>query len=142
MTLKTIKEKLEIDNPKRYVDGYYQLSKKQKQLWVLGLFLIGVIFFCIKSLFLDGHISFITKIVASFVSSLLITILSFFVAFCLFCSIRIANKITDKMQLKSILKINQSVFLYQAWTIFLILIIIAIIFKIPLHYISPLLNLQ
>ena len=139
--LKTIKEKLEIDNPKRYIDGYYQLSKKQKWLWLLGLFLVGVVFACgrvfvltdiIKSSF---DVMFIVVVLGSlsFVAVSLIPALLFYH---IFRNSAKYSSVEDRMDLEKNPN-KKAVIFYQLWTIFFIVVLISIIFGIPFKSFIP-----
>ena len=127
--LKTIKEKLEMNNPKRYIDGYYQLSKKQKWLWVLGLFLMGVVFSIVRLLLNDKVSSFGVDLISCIIGSTLIEVASFALAFFFYRPYSFFNKKEER----KILAKKTLVVLYQLWTVFLIVIMLAITFKIPFN---------
>lgn len=75
--IKTLREKLELDNPDRYINGYYQLSKKQKKLWVGGLFLGAWVFAIVRFIVSDKEYSFDVVLITSVLCSIAIVFLSF-----------------------------------------------------------------
>lgn len=127
--IKSIKDKLEIDNPNKYKDGYYQLSKKQKRLWISGLFFVGLMFFFIKSpndkyslnIVLAGDAIFAFVILAvSFIYSSLCYYPSFYF-------------LHTKKERKEIAE-KTTIILYQIWTVCLIIMMSLIIFNINYTY--------
>ncbi len=108
--LLAIKKKFELN-----IDGYYQLSRKQEVLWVLGLFVIAIIFSFIMELFTVKKYRFgvptiaytICLIISSFVMA------SPWLGFCIFTK-------------------KSKIVIYQIWTAFFVFMMIVLIFKIDL----------
>jgi hypothetical protein len=141
---KKIKQKLDLNNSKKYIDGYYQLSKKQQSLWVAMLFGISMVFIILRFLQMGAKSSFVVTIISMFIASFLLMIISFVPAFMwswidgkvATSFFRSTKKQLISKNLKDNLRVRKIVF-YQLWTAFLVLTIIAIFLKIPLQVINP-----
>jgi hypothetical protein len=116
--LKIIKEKLEIDKKERYVDGYYQLTRKQKVWWAIGWFVLVVGFVFVSSFF-DRNNSLLAFIIGR---TLVVLVFGFTMAI--------------PFMFYSYLVKKSTIFIYQIITICLILTMIGIIFKIDLSAVN------
>ncbi len=109
---KRLRERMDILSKKL---SYYQLSKKQEILWILGIFLASVIFSFIMELFAGRNYPFGAFTIAY---TILVITFSFTMAlpwfgFCFFIK-------------------KSKIIIYQIWTICLVLTMIGLIFKIDL----------
>jgi len=124
--IQKFREKLELDNPEKYVDGHYQLSSKQKICWVLGLFLVGLVVLFIKIPNPKHHNLHIVLMGCSFFSSLILITSLIYSWLCYYPSIWCFN---TKEERKKITK-RTIIVLYQIWTIFLMVAIFGVIFGV------------
>ncbi len=128
--IKRVREILEIDGSGKYINGYYQLSRRQQFIWVFGLFVIALIFSCkvwqdtegISGYPVDVKIAaFMTVSIALMLLSAIPVLLPFIVMF--------------------LLRKGSLVAFYQVWTMFAIVLIIAYIFNFDASGFFPFLKL-
>jgi len=128
--IQKFREKLELDDPEKYVDGYYQLSRKQKIYWAVGLFLVGFVFIFTKvpSDFPHPLYAFLTACV--FFSSLMLVLSFIYSWLSYYPSIWLCNV---KEERKKITK-KTIIILYKFWTVFLIAEILCVVFIISYNF--------
>ncbi|NBV07393.1 MAG: hypothetical protein EBS06_09220 [Proteobacteria bacterium] len=127
-----LREKLELDNPERYANGYYQLSKMQKKVWVWGLFIASILFWCIRALVSFNQKNYSLDLVIEVIlfSSVAILLLSYYAVFLIVISIRLSKKLFNSgLNVEDVTK-------YILWTIFLFAIMFEIIFKVKLPFVG------
>ena len=133
-----IRAKLELDNPERYVNGYYQMSQNQKKLWIAGLVFLAILFSGLRALFLSGKkeylISMDVHIILVLVSSIALVLLSYAAVFLIQLSVKFANKfLNHDPKFDEVTK-------YTMWTVFLICAMLQIVFKVEMPFVGMLLH--
>ena len=133
-----IRAKLELDNPERYVNGYYQMSQNQKKLWIAGLLFLAILFFALRTLLLSSKtkylISIDVHIIIILVSAIALVLLSYvavlLIQLCVFFVRKILNHNSDFGDATK----------YIMWTVVLMCAMIQIIFKIEMPFVGILLR--
>ncbi len=133
-----IRAKLELDNPERYVNGYYQMSQNQKKLWIAGLLFLAILFFCIRVLNVPDDKNYPVptdmKIIIILSSSAVLLLLAYAAVFLIQLSIIFAKKLFSyDSEFDDVAK-------YIMWTVFLMCAMIQIVFKIEMPFVGMLLH--
>jgi hypothetical protein len=130
--IKNIREKLELDNPKKYVNGYYQLSKNQKKLWVAGLFVLSVLFWGIREALILNQKKYSPEILiaVNLFSSVAIMVLSYIATFVIVRGDRFAARLGGREPF--VVGVTK----YITWTIFLLAVMAEIVFKIKMPFVG------
>jgi len=139
--IQKFREKLELDNPEKYVDGHYQLSKRQKNYWVFGLLILAILFGYVRTLRVlnnspqfSAQLSIDILVIITLLSSVAILLISYFVTFLLVRASRFSVMLSGRGP------IVDDVTKYIIWTVLLFAVMIQITFKIEMPFVGFLLH--